>query len=248
MNFQFFFGHHIEANNTCAWHRHAAWELVLTLDSPGWIELGGKRLATSPGDLMVLPPNIDHRAHNERKALHLCLGISGEGSESFSMQILRPGAEIESGFDRLRREISEVRDFQEEIVKAQVNELSYRILRKIQNPETPDPKKNRVEKIKTLLDRRFPEPIRIGGLNDNALVSSDALRHAFRKEFGLSPLRYLIQKRIEEAKRLLAASSDPIREVARQTGFEDEFYFSRVFKKETGLSPRAFRKNGGASR
>lgn len=248
MNFQFFFAHRISGKNTCAWHRHAAWELVLTLGSPGWIEFEGKRLATAPGDLMVLPPNVEHRAYNERKAHHLCLGVSGEGSAAFAPRILKPDPEIENGFERISREISETRDFQEEIVKALVNEVAWRILRKIRKPETPDSKKNRVEKIKTLLDRRFPEPIRIGGLEDQALVSPDALRHAFRKEFGISPLRYLIQKRIAEAKRLLAGSALSVREVARQSGFEDEFYFSRVFKKETGLSPRAFRRDLDSSK
>jgi AraC-like DNA-binding protein len=50
-----------------------------------------------------------------------------------------------------------------------------------------------------------------------------------------------VNRRIDEAKRLLAASDRPIQAIAEACGFGDAFYFSRVFRKVAGQSPSAFR-------
>jgi AraC-like DNA-binding protein len=78
-----------------------------------------------------------------------------------------------------------------------------------------------------------------------------AVRHGYSKTtfrrrwlaaFGVPPARYLRQLRISEARRLVAESMLSIREIAAACGFEDEFYFSRRFRRETGLAPRDYRK------
>jgi len=63
----------------------------------------------------------------------------------------------------------------------------------------------------------------------------------FNRELGLSPWDYLNRYRIYQAKELLRRTSDSIRAIARQVGFKDQAYFSRVFRKVTGVSPKAFR-------
>jgi AraC-like DNA-binding protein len=64
----------------------------------------------------------------------------------------------------------------------------------------------------------------------------------FHKSFGLSPLAYLNIKRLEYAKSLLRNPRPTIAEVAYQSGFQDPGYFTRQFRKQTGLTPREFRK------
>lgn len=64
----------------------------------------------------------------------------------------------------------------------------------------------------------------------------------FKKWTGYSPLKYIHNVRIEQAKRLLRSGNMKISEVAREVGFEDPLYFARIFTKKTGLSPRDYRK------
>lgn len=71
----------------------------------------------------------------------------------------------------------------------------------------------------------------------------DHFRRCFKKETGMTPLEYVTALRVNRAKKLLLATPyQPIETIATGCGFSDEFYFSRVFKKLTGISPREYRK------
>ncbi len=74
-------------------------------------------------------------------------------------------------------------------------------------------------------------------------VSYTWFRRAFAQQTGLGPHQYLLQLRIARARSLLAESNWPLKEVADQSGFESEYYFCRVFKKKTGLTPGAWREH-----
>ena len=66
----------------------------------------------------------------------------------------------------------------------------------------------------------------------------------FKEKTGYTPLQYLTEKRMENAKHLLSSSDlhYSISEIAELCGFEDIYYFSRVFKKNVGLSPTQWLK------
>ena len=64
----------------------------------------------------------------------------------------------------------------------------------------------------------------------------------FRTALGVSPMDYLRRERINNAKRALAGSSDPIHLIAERVGYGDPYYFSRDFKKVVGIPPRDYRR------
>ncbi len=74
-------------------------------------------------------------------------------------------------------------------------------------------------------------------------ISEDHLTFCFRQEMGTTPLTYLQRFRINQAKRLLKESTDSITEIALNVGFSDSGYFSRIFRRETGLAPEVFRRS-----
>lgn len=78
-------------------------------------------------------------------------------------------------------------------------------------------------------------------LADAVNVSEDYLTRIFRKEIGLSPWDYLNRHRIYLATNLLKQSTLTINEVANQTGFQDQAYFCRVFRKIKGMAPTKIR-------
>lgn len=73
--------------------------------------------------------------------------------------------------------------------------------------------------------------------------SRSYISHTFKREVGRSFRDYLAEIRIDNAKRLLKYSALSVREIAFSVGFSDQNYFSGVFKKITGKSPLAYRKN-----
>ncbi|PRX11313.1 UNVERIFIED_ORG: AraC family transcriptional regulator [Martelella mediterranea] len=72
-------------------------------------------------------------------------------------------------------------------------------------------------------------------------VSKAQLFRLFQTAFGKTPLAWLRDYRMAQAKRLLVETADPVSSIAMAVGYSDPLYFSREFKKHAGLSPRAFR-------
>ncbi len=71
--------------------------------------------------------------------------------------------------------------------------------------------------------------------------SESQMLRIFRRDFGTSPLAFLYEKKLEMAMNLLRNTDLPVKSVAAKLGFADEFYFSRVFRKKCGKSPREYR-------
>ena len=82
----------------------------------------------------------------------------------------------------------------------------------------------------------------IGEIAEQMCISESQLRRLFGKVVHRSPLEYLLGVRISHAKDLLMYSRKPISEIAEECGFTSFYYFCRVFKRQTGLTPSQFRK------
>ncbi len=72
-------------------------------------------------------------------------------------------------------------------------------------------------------------------------VSVDRFAHLFKSAVGVSPGKYITDIRIRQAKYLLDFSDLNVNEISSAVGFEDALYFSRVFKKYTGVSPQKYK-------
>ena len=72
-------------------------------------------------------------------------------------------------------------------------------------------------------------------------ISEVHLRRLFKSSANTSPIKYINFLRLEKAKNMLISSNLSIKEISNSVGFDDQFYFSKLFKKETGLSPTEFR-------
>ncbi|HOF88516.1 MAG TPA: AraC family transcriptional regulator [Armatimonadota bacterium] len=88
---------------------------------------------------------------------------------------------------------------------------------------------------------RYAEPITLGRLADAVRVTPTHLAHRFTGRMGTSPMRYLQGLRLEAARRLLATTDLPVQEIARQVGYDDPLYFSRVFRADAGCPPTVYR-------
>lgn len=79
-------------------------------------------------------------------------------------------------------------------------------------------------------------------MNRRSGLAERTFSRRFTRATGLSPIKYVQQLRIAEAKRQLEASSDPIDEIAWSVGYEDPAFFRRLFKRVTGVTPGAYRR------
>ncbi|MFB9278415.1 helix-turn-helix domain-containing protein [Cohnella cellulosilytica] len=99
---------------------------------------------------------------------------------------------------------------------------------------------------KEYMDRHFREKLTIEQLANMTGTSQGYFMQMFKTTYGCSPIEYIAQCRIDEARRLLRRMPEmPLREVAGSVGYDDEGYFSRRFRQKLGVSPNAYRKCGG---
>ena len=77
-------------------------------------------------------------------------------------------------------------------------------------------------------------------------LSGSRFQTVFREALGMPPRDYIQRQRMLKAQQLLLGSGLPVKEVAAQVGHDDPFHFSRAFKKEIGVSPMAYRRQGSA--
>ena len=94
------------------------------------------------------------------------------------------------------------------------------------------------------IHEHYREPIARKDLADYARVSQEYLSTCFHRETGITPSDYIERYRIKQAKRLLETTDQPVTRVAMEVGFYDSSYFGRVFRREVGVSPLAYRKGG----
>lgn len=100
----------------------------------------------------------------------------------------------------------------------------------------------RISAAKEYIDLNFSEHDCLEKTYENCDLSRRRLDTLFKENFFITPSRYITQMRISYAKRLLLLPNISISEISDLCGFSDVYYFSKVFKSETGQTPGAFRK------
>lgn len=96
-----------------------------------------------------------------------------------------------------------------------------------------------IQFLKNYIEKNLSEKITVRDLSDKVYMSASTLYREFKKELGISPIEFIQDLRIKEAKRLLQNGMS-IKDVAHEVGMYDDNYFIRVFKKHTGTTPGNF--------
>lgn len=92
------------------------------------------------------------------------------------------------------------------------------------------------------MEENFAKPIALSELPVLAGMTPSSYCRAFKKLTGITPGNYLTRIRLLRAKELMSEGKTTLREIAQCVGYQDELYFSRVFKKTEGMSPSAYMK------
>lgn len=93
------------------------------------------------------------------------------------------------------------------------------------------------------IDRNLEKNLIVTGLAAIAGMNYNDFSADFHRTFGVSPKQYICKHRIEKAKALLLGSDLTVKQVSAQVGYDNEFFFYRLFKKYTGQTPKHFREN-----
>lgn len=115
---------------------------------------------------------------------------------------------------------------------------------RVRKAEQPTDSESLVERAKFLMRENVRSALSVESIGERLGVGEARFSPTFREYTGLTPYQYFIQLKINEAKRLLDGNDVAVKEVAFALGFDDPYYFSRLFKKKTGIAPRDWARFG----
>jgi AraC-like DNA-binding protein len=99
----------------------------------------------------------------------------------------------------------------------------------------------RLKQMMQWIDAAYGQPVTLRSLADAVSISSRECERVFKQLLHISPMKYLLQRRITAASELLTCSDLPIIEVGLQCGFSSHSYFTKQFHNMTGYTPRDYR-------
>lgn len=99
-------------------------------------------------------------------------------------------------------------------------------------------------RMKEYLDNHVAQNISLKELGEMVYLSESQVVRIFKRDLGRTPHEYILEMKLNQARKLLRNSRLMVREIAEYLGFCDEHYFSYVFRKKTGSTPLEYRKQG----
>lgn len=250
-------------------HSHNFHELMLVIGGVGIHHLGDQHETISMGDLFVIPPGhmhgydvaensgiqvlnvlfdlkrlkIDPRDLSTLPGFNALFSMAPESHYEPHLKLTAKDlAIVNSIVEEIEMEQEEMASGYEFFCGTKFRELIVFLSRRYSHVSTPAGKNFlKLGELVSYMELHLGEDLRFEKLAEAAHMSPTSLREAFGDAFGCSPMAYLQKLRVNKAMLLLADLTKSISDVAFDVGFNDSGYFSRVFRKETGESPKEFR-------
>lgn len=225
-----------------ALHMHNTWELIYYTSGEGQMIFDDLILSYREGDIIVIPPNTPHINQSETGFTNIFVNLK-DSNMNFRTPVKiqdDPNHFILNAFTAAYYHYCESTG-SDNLLIAYGHLLAAYILAYQKAPLRSDI----VEEIRSNIVQNFSDcNYELDKFLRSLPFSYDYLRKLFKKEMGITPHQYLCEKRLDTAAENLASvynDSANIADVARQCGFNEPLYFSRMFKKRYGIAPSFYR-------
>lgn len=229
----------------------------LTIKGRGQVFSGEEAFECEPGDLLLFQPKTSHyygRAPGSDCWHHRWIYFRPRAywsswlvwqDEKRGVGRLRLPERLWAEFERLFTTIEQThtsgKRFAEELA---MNLLERLLLRAVEedprsHQQIRDP---RIIEACQYVTNNLAGELKIDEVANHVCLSPSRLAHLFREQMGINLLRWREDQRIIRARLLLQTTQEPIATVGRIVGYDDQLYFSRVFRKRVGVSPSDFRR------
>lgn len=228
---------------TVKYHMHSFWEIIYVTEGAGTIKTNDNQVIEyKKGETICIPPNVHHTNLSTDGFKNIHFTVEG-WTPPFNCPILIPASD--SGKDLLNILKLTYRYFHQLPINDPINiALTNSAISFLDSLIHKSEAYNITQVLVHEIINRYTE---ISFDLDKAYklipLSKEHVRKLFVKEHGISPSKFLQQKRITLAKQLLSKKENEsfrVNEIAEACGFSDPAYFCRLFKKETGFSPNKF--------
>lgn len=236
-------------------HTHPFTELFYIVDGQGKFLVEDDVRFVKNDDFIIINPNVLHTELSDAKTSfeYIVLGIDGLSFQTEKDQDSNYGiynfknyrTDMLFYMKSIIRELHQKSSGYREICTNLLETLVLLILRNTKSGFTvasSDRTSRECRFIEQYLDEHFSEDISLDTLSRLTYMNKYYIVHAFKKYKGVSPINYLINIRISEAKHLLQTTNYSVSKIAQSIGFSSQSYFSQVFRKELEMTPLQYRK------
>ena len=229
------------------------YQIIINMQGSVDIKIFDEQLALYDNEIIIIPPNKRHEYRYNPGSYTIFIHFSGQQAEkllkSYRLDVFKK-YKISSSKALVRISEKIITEMETKNVGFINNCAAYLIqfITEIKRETDGLDKQNSnkvILKIHNVADDMKINYQNSKNINDYAAlcdISSYRFIHLFTEIYGTSPHNYLINIRIQKASYLLSQTNIPISDIAQHVGYDDQFYFSRLFKKHTGKSPSQFRK------
>jgi AraC-like DNA-binding protein len=235
-------------------------EIIYICEGEGTFIINNKSYTAAKGDVLIYNSGIIHEEYSNPKnpLKTIFCGISNMAIDQLPELCIIPldlepvirkneySHQIEIYFSHIFEESSLKADGFEIICQGLLTSsiaLIYRVV-KMQNIKSETTESNTLaNRIKEFIDKNYKKNIKLEDIADELYINKYYLSHVFKEHMQISPINYLINRRIGEAKNLLVSTELKIGEIARIMGYDNTNYFTLLFKKMTGETPKQFKEN-----
>lgn len=229
--------------------------MIFIQSGRGEFTVDGKLFFGQAGDLIVFEPSKKNQGKSSLDQplkgisvrftqLHIAGLDKGALTRYPSLPIIHLQEEahvIDKYFIEMLNEYNSQHDGYEDIVSSMLQTIIIKLFR-LSNYSLDPSSSSISQTVKKYIEANFSKELTLNDLATLVFVSPYHLAHSFKEEVGVPPIQYIINCRIEEAKRLLQHSNLSVREIAAIVGYENANYFNLLFKKVTGNPPGKYRK------
>ncbi|NGZ74450.1 AraC family transcriptional regulator [Saccharibacillus alkalitolerans] len=249
-----------------------AHDLIFCASGALYIEEEGERYEIGEGEMLVLEANRRHAGYrpSENDTEVYWIHFRHEGAGQRESEALSPGQPLSPRTSQetepspgtvaipkfgpvdlpaLRPLLHDMLRLYEKLTLARSYELNVafgRLLLELQKGLAVSPARSRADRLgeeaAAYLERGLQLPFDSARMERDLHYHFDYLSRCLKQHTGMSPLAYRHHLQIERAKRLLIHSDDTLAEIGEQCGFQGANYFARLFKRETAMTPGAYRK------
>ena len=239
-------------------HTHQFTELFYVLHGEGVFYIEREKVPVKTDDLIIINPNVEHteKTFPNNPMEYIVFGVEGlafsfpEHDQAYGLgySFYSYGSDKNQFINFAQLMMHEFQDKKpgfEKVCHGLLEVLLVYISRK-QKLSVISESSFQLSKecaiAKRYIDTNYAQDITLDSLADLTHINKFYLAHSFTECIGQSPISYLTERRLAACKELLSSSNLSVTQIANSAGFSSQSYFSQIFNKKVGMSPRQYRK------
>lgn len=238
--------------------------LIWVLGGEGFGKTRSQRVEVSAGHLLSFLPDYQHAygsdAQNPWDILWVHFG--GKMANQYAQAIRQYGHPVTflghdenlrgqfedlmaatMGLEHVHRDTAGNQDILTgQMLGALLGRIIYLLEQQTKNHSNEQSNQLNITELRRYIHRNLTTPLTLKELAESNHLSATHFSRLFRQHFGTSPMHYVIEQRMARAATLLTETTSPISLIGNAVGYDDAYYFSRLFKRIIGMTPRDYRQ------